>query len=307
MIGVRAGVLAMVALLAGATLTTAAGFVPTAARIPESPPAAGYTDVTLTATLDVTSGETVQNTRFHWAGPSDVPMIRLAGASFAHLDHLAFEVLGGRHATAAVELVSSPGGGPLGDDLVDLRIGSPGERAGLDYGIRWTGQLNGDSNTFTNIAVFGADTAGVSVNNPQATGNSLRSLYVFDSPIGLQTVAGGTITCDNCGFIGSTDVDLELTGGAGLIVTGVYSEGSHSFARVGAGPGAGGLSVAGGYWQHGPKASGATITGVRMCCYRSWVRLTDFMVTPLTLAPAGTVVGVPAGKLFLTDVAGIAG
>lgn len=272
-----------------------------------APPAAGYTDSVLTATLEVATGTVVRDTRFVWAGPPGVPMLRLTGTFFAQLDHLAFEVPAGRHATAAVELVNGAGGGPLGNSLANLQIGSPARSSNLDYGILWTGQVNGDSNTLTNVAVFGAGTAGVSVNNPQATGNSLRGLFVFDSPVGLQTAAGGSIICDNCGFIGSTDVDVELTGGAGLLMTGLYSEGSRSFARITGGPGGGGLSVTGGYWQHGPKAIGPTITGLQMCCYRSWLRLTDFMVTPVGPAPTGSVVGVPGGQQFVSNVAGIAG
>lgn len=263
--------------------------------------------VQLTATLEVPSGSTIRDTRFVWAGPPDAPMLRLTGSAFTSLEGLVFEVPDGRHATSAVELVNGSGGGPLGNSLSNLQIGAAGRAANLDYGIRWIDTVNGDSNTLTNVTIFGVAAAGVSVANPQATGNSIRSLYVFNSPVGLQSGAGGTVTCVNCGFIASTDVDVELTGGAGLIITGVYSEGSRSFARIGAGPAAGGLTVVGGYWQKGPKAVGPTFTGVNMCCYRSWLRLEDFMVTPLDPGPHGSLEAIPPEKRFFSNVAGVAG
>lgn len=263
------------------------------------------TTVQLIATLEVGDGAVLRDRDFVWAGPSDAPMLRLTGASFASLENLAFVVPAGHHATAAVELVNGPAGGPLGTRISNVRIGNPGADANLDYGLRWLGTVNGDSNTVTDVVVFAAAKAGVAIDNPQATGNSFRSLYVFHSPVGLHSSAGGTVSCDNCGFIGSSDVDVDLSGGAGLVLMGLYSEGSKSFARVGAGPGAAGLTVVGGYWQHGPAASGPTITGLNMCCYRSWLRLQDLTITPLDPGPHGTVSGVPADKRFLSNVAGL--
>lgn len=262
--------------------------------------------VTLTATLEVTDGAVLRDTHYVWAGPESDPMLRVTGALSAALENLTFEVAEGHHATAAVELAGGAAGGPLGNTLTNLRVGSIGEPARMDYGLQWVGITNGDSNVVTDVVVYNVGKAGVAVANPQATGNTIRGLFVFHSPIGLQSAAGGTITCDTCGFIGSTDVDVALDNGAGLVLTGVYSEGARSFARIVAGPGGGGLSVTGGYWQHGPAAAGATFTGQNMCCARSWLRLTDFMVTPLPGGPHGTVTGVPADKLFLTNVAGVA-
>jgi hypothetical protein len=303
----RIGLL-LIGALAVAGLTATAGW--SAQSTPETPVATVTEDaatqtVTLTTTLDVATGAVLRDTDFVWAGPSDAPMLRLSGAGFASLENIGFDVPDGRHATAAVELANG-GGGPFGNSLANLRIGNAGHAANLDYGIHWVSGVNGDSNTLTNIAIFGVAKAGVAISNPQATGNTFRGLYVFQSPIGLQTAAGGAVVCANCGFIGSSDVDVELVGGAGLIITGVYSEGSRSFARIVAGAGAGGLSVSGGYWQKGPAAVGATFTGQNMCCYRSWLRLTDFMVTPLDPGPHGSVSGIPADKLFFSNVAGVA-
>ncbi len=260
--------------------------------------------VHLTETLVVSSGDVIRDTHYVWDGPPSSPMVRLAGAQFTVLDHLVFDVPDGHHATAAVQLANASSGGPLGNQLSNLRIGSFGVPGNLDYGLLWTDSVNGDSNTITNVAVFGAARAGISVSNVQATANTFRGVYVFNAPIGLHSEAGGTIECENCGFIGSTDVDVELTNGAGLILTGMYSEHSRSFARVTGGPGAGGLSVLGGYWQWSTAAVGSTITGQNTCCSRSWLRLTDFMVTPLDGQMHGTISGFTPGIMFLSNAAG---
>ncbi|MGH3870139.1 MAG: hypothetical protein ACRDSR_01270 [Pseudonocardiaceae bacterium] len=206
-----------------------------------------------------------------------------------------------------MQLANAPSGGPFGNQLSNLRIGSPGVPGNLDYGLLWTDSLNGDSNTVTNVAIFGAARAGISVSNPQATSNTFRGVYVFNAPIGLRSAAGGTIECTNCGFIGSTDVDIELTNGAGLILTGIHSEQSRSFARISAGPGGGGLSVQGGYWQWSNAAQGFTVTGQNTCCFRSWLRLTDFMVTPLDGQNHGTINGFDPNIRFFSNVAGFEG
>ncbi|MGH3764948.1 MAG: hypothetical protein ACRDTX_07340 [Pseudonocardiaceae bacterium] len=261
--------------------------------------------VHLTETLVVNSGDTIRDTHYIWDGPPDSPMLKLAGAQFTALDHLVFEVPDGHHATAAVQFANAPSGGPLGNQLSNLKIGSFGVPGNLDYGLLWTDSLNGDSNTITNVAIFGPARAGISLSNVQATANTFRGIYVFKSQIGLHSEAGGTIECENCGFIGSTDVDVELTGGAGLILIGMYSEQSHSFARVSAGPGAGGLSVMGGYWQWSQAAAGSTITGQNTANFRSWLRLTDFMVTPLDGQAHGTISGFAPNITFLSNVAGL--
>ncbi len=260
--------------------------------------------VHLTDTLVVNSGDVIRDTRYIWDGPATSPMLNLAGAQFATLDHLVFEVPQGHHATAAVQLSNTASGGPLADQLSNLKIGSFGVPGNFDYGLLWTDSLNGDSNTVTNVAIFGAARAGISVSNVQATANTFRGVYVFKSPIGLHSEAGGTIECENCGFIGSTDVDVELTKGAGLILIGMYSEQSRSFARVVAGSGAGGLSVQGGYWQWSKAAQGPTITGQNTASFRSWLRLTDFMVTPLDGQPHGTINGFDPSIKFFSNAAG---
>ncbi len=261
--------------------------------------------VHLTETLVVNSGDAIRDTHYIWDGPATSPMLRLSGAQFATLDHLVFEVPDGHHATAAVQLANAPSGGPLANQLSNLKVGSFGVPANLDYGLLWTDSLNGDSNTITNVAIFGAARAGISVSNVQATANTFRGVYVFRSPIGLHSEAGATIECENCGFIGSTDVDIELTNGAGLILIGTYSEQSHSFARVIGGPGGGGLSVLGGYWQWSKAAGGPTITGQNTASFRSWLRLTDFMVTPLDGQPHGTISGFAPNITFLSNAAGL--
>jgi hypothetical protein len=262
--------------------------------------------VRLSHTLEIRSGDVVRDKYFIWAGPPDSPMLRLAGTQAAIIDHVFFEVPSGYHATAAVELTNTPSGGPLGNGLSNLSIGVNGRPGNFDYGLLWTGSLNGDSNTVSNVTVFGAARVGIAFVNPQATGNSMHGVYVFDSPIGISSEAGGTITCDSCGFVGSTDVDIELTRGAGLLVTSLYSMQSRALARIGAGPGAGGLSILGGTWHWSEAADGPTISATQSCCYRTWLRLDDVTVTPLGGPDRGSIVGMPAGSSFLSNVAGIA-
>jgi hypothetical protein len=229
----------------------------------------------------------------------------LSGVQYANLDHLAIEIAPGHRATAVIELDdATPAGGPFNNHLNDITIGTPGTTGQFDYGLRWNGSANGDSNTMTNISVYGAAVASVSLGDPQATTNTFRSLFSFDAPIGLQSTAGASIECENCGFTRSTDVDIELTHGGGLILTGVRSQGSHSFARVVAGEGGEGLSVFGGRWEWGPNAAGPTITG-QNSGYRMFLRLTDFMVTPLDGTNHGTITGFAPYELFISNTVGI--
>lgn len=300
--------LMMVGVLAVAVVVIfAVGLLTPTTSPPSSSVRSSMEIVRLTETLVVNSGDIIRDKHFVWAGPPTSPMLQMVGTQFASLEHLEFEVPIGNHASAAVELSNTPAGGPLGNSLSDLRMGSSGVSGNFDFGLLWTGFLNGDSNTITNISVFGASRVGISLSNPQATGNTFRGIYVFHTPIGLHSEAGGSIECQNCGFIGSTDVDIELTKGAGLILIGTYSEQSRAFARVAAGPGAGGLTVLGGYWQWSGAANGATITGENECCFRSWLRLTDFTVTPLDAGSArGTIAGFPPANRFFSNIAGIA-
>jgi hypothetical protein len=261
--------------------------------------------VRLSRTLEIHSGDIVRDKYFVWAGPPDAPMLRLAGTQSAVIDHVFFEVPSGYHATAAVELTNTPAGGPLGNGLSNLSIGVNGRPGNFDYGLLWTGSLNGDSNTLSNVTVFGAARVGVAFANSQATGNSMHGVYVFNSPIGISSQAGGMIICESCGFVGSTDVDVELTEGAGLLVTSLYSMQSRALARIEAGPGSGGLSILGGTWHWSEAADGPTISATQTCCYRSWLRLEDVTVTPLGGPDRGSIVGMPATKTFLSNVAGI--
>lgn len=292
-----AGIVTVMALGSSACMTSSQ-----ASQSPNGPPRV----VRLTETLVVNSGDVIRDTHYIWEGPATSPMLTLTGAQFTTLDHLVFEVPDGRHATAAVQLANAPSGGPFGNHLSNLKIGRFGVPGNLDYGLLWTDSLNGDSNTITNVTIFGAARTGISLSNVQATANTFRGVYVYRAQIGLHSEAGGTIECENCGFIGSTDVDVELTNGAGLILIGMYSEQSRSFARVTAGPGAGGLSVLGGYWQWSQAAQGPTITGQNTCCYRSWLRLTDFMVTPLDGQAHGTISGFDPNIRFFSNAAGLA-
>lgn len=271
-----------------------------------APAGASLTVVHLTSTLSLSTGDTLSETKYIWEGPSTSPVIQMLGVQYATLDHIAIEVASGYHATAAIQLDDdTPRGGPFNNSLSNITIGTPGVTGRFDYGLRWNGSVNGDSNTMTNISVYGAAVAGVSLNDPQATANTFRSLFTFDSPIGFQSVAGGTVQCETCGFTNSSDVDIELTQGGGLILTGVNSKGSRSFARVVAGAGGAGLTVLGGRWEWGASASGATITGTNSG-YRMYVRLTDFIVTPLDGTTHGSISGFAATEKFLSNTAGIA-
>jgi hypothetical protein len=263
--------------------------------------------VTLTSTLNVNSNESYRDIQYVWNGPSTAPVIKLYGAQFATLDHIQITVPTGYHATAGIELANNPTfGGPLGNDLKDIKIGTFNVPANVDYGILWSGTVNGEANSITNAKIYGAGTAAVFLDDPQATGNTFRGLSTSDTPIGIKTRAGGSnVTCDNCMFLHSTDVDVELLEGSGLFLLGPYSQLSRRFARVNDGGGGGGLSVTGGMWAwNASYASGPTIEGLNPCC-RLWVRLTDFMVTPLDGTNHGTFSGFTAAQKFLSNTAGI--
>lgn len=271
------------------------------------PAAAALQVVTLTSTLNVSSNDVYRDIHFVWNGPSTAPVVKFYGAQFATLDHVQITVPNGYHATAAIELANNPGfGGPLGNHLEDIRIGTFNVPGNFDYGILWTGDMNGEATTLTNVHIHGAGTAAVYMDNIQATGTTIRGLSVTNAPIGIKTRAGGSnVTCDNCAFLASTDVDVELLQGAGLFLFGPYSQLSRRFARVYDGGGGGGLSVNGGMWAWSSTyASGPTIEGLNPCC-RLWVRLTDFMVTPLDGTNHGSISGFTTAQKFLSNAAGI--
>lgn len=262
--------------------------------------------VRLTSTLDVATGDAIRDTHFIWEGPADTPILRLDGTQFATLEHLVIEVAPGFDAGTAIEMNDHPpNGGPFNNHLRDIRIGKFGEPGRFDYGLRWNGVANGDSNTITNVTVIGAAVASVSLWDTQATTTTLRSVFSFDAPIGLQSRAGGMVQCENCGFTRSTDADVHLLEGGGMLLTGVTSKGSRAFAHITGGSGGNSLSVFGGTWESSSAASGPTITGVNPGGYRMYLRLTDFAVTPLGATPLGSITGYSPTQLFLSNVVGI--
>jgi hypothetical protein len=266
---------------------------------------AGGEVVQLAQTLTVSSNSSIRDKRLIWQGPPDAPMVRLAGVRAVTLENLHFEVPSGRHATAAIEITASAPGQLLGNNISNVTIGHIGVPGNMDYGIRWSSSAPEQSSTIHNVKIFGALRAGILLGGADADGNAFNGVYIFNTAIGIASRGSGSPSCEGCGFIGSTDVDVELTNGAGLRLTNMYSEGSRSFARVMAGRGGGGLNVQGGYWQHGPAAKGPTITGEMTPISRCWLRLSDFNITPLDGTSHGTIVGFPAAARFLMNVGGV--
>lgn len=267
------------------------------------------TIVTLTSTLEVDSDDTYLDTRFVWQGPSTAPVVRLKGASEAKLEHVEITVATGYHATAAIQIEDDGATGSSANDIRDVKIGDFGAAGGFDYGVRWTtAAAASDDNTLTNVTVIGAGTAAVALDEDDATGNTFRSIFTFDTPIGFRSSSESTVPCENCGFFESTDVDVVLLDGAGMLLTGVRSEGSRAFARVTAGPAAGSLTVIGGYWEWGANAVGATITGTQPSGgpYPTSLRLQDFTVLPLGSTLHGSVTGFGVDEKLFSNVAGIA-
>lgn len=190
---------------------------------------------------------------------------------------------------------------PYGNHVTDVKVGIWGVDGNFDYGILWSA---GTNNTVTNVTVHGATLASM-VLESGATQNAFRGFYSFFTPIGIRSRAAGGTVCRNCGFIGSTDVDMELLDGAGLVVSTMYSEQSKSMARVTAGPGGSGLTVTGGYWMWTHAAVGSTtIVGTNAGGHRTWLRLTDFMFTPLNGLNHGTLRGFAPSERFIDNTLG---
>lgn len=272
---------------------------------------ASPTVVHLTAPLLVQTGDSIRDVHYIWDGPSDQPIVVFRGAQFATMENVVIEVASGHHATTAIQLDDNPpNGGPFNNELRNIRIGNPGAAGGFDYGMRWNGSTNGDSNTMTNITVHGAGVASVYLENPQATVNTFRSIFSYDAPVGLWAGTGGTIQCENCVFSRSTDVDVKLFAGSRLLLTAVRSTGSRSFVHYTAGVAAGGLTVVGGEWQWSSTASGPTIVGTQPSGsqqqYPMSLRLQDFRVTPLAGGPYGSITGFTPNDVYLSNVRGIA-
>lgn len=262
--------------------------------------------VTLTSTLVVGDGDTVRDTHFVWQGPSDAPVILLSGTHGAKLKHLFIEVPDGFHGKAAIEFADGPVGGPFGNDVSDVRVGNYFLASKLSYGLLWSGSADGGGNTITNVSIETAEVAAFAIENPASASNSFRGVYSILSPIGFESRAAGDTVCTNCGFIASTTVDVNLLDGAGLRIIGMYSEDGHAFASLTAGPAGGGLSVTGGYWMWNPHAlATASITGTNTGGYRTFVRLTDFMVTPLDSTCHGSIRGFAPEQLFIDNSWGI--
>lgn len=265
-----------------------------------SPASAGtMATVVLSSTINVSDGDSLRDTLYIWTGPSNVPVIKLNGTRHATLEHLYITMGSGYSATAAIEVTGSA----TNNHLADLHVGVFGLPANVGYGIR----INGPAqfNSITNAYIIGVSNAAVSIDNTSAVGNSLRGLYTYDVPIAYRSQSAGTTTCTMCGFLKTTDVDVELLNGSGFLIRGLYSELARKFARVYDGGLAGGLSVEGGYWQWDSSyAVGATIESHNQCC-RTFLRLTDFMVTPLDGTNHGSTSGFTTAQKLFSNVAGL--
>jgi len=271
--------------------------------------------IELTATLRLsTDGVQLrgQDTTFVWNGPSGQPMLVVNGALFTSISNVSF-VAGSGRPLAGVEFRNAPGGPvghpTFGNRMTQVRIGVRGSQT-LDYGILFTGDVNGDSNAFENIQVSGASKAGVALQNPQAVANDFDGLWVFDSGIGFQARGLDSTSKEygplkligrNWGFGNSSVVDIDVGPNAGVDVTGFYSEGARAFVKSSGG----GVTVRHGYWQRGPNAAPldqGTMVNENTGGYFSWLRLEDFNFTQ---SPGERIVGWPANQLFLSNVLGL--
>ena len=273
--------------------------------------------ITLTTTLTLTTNGTKlrgQDTKFVWNGPAGQPMLVLNGAMFNEISGVSF-VAGSSRPSAAIEFRNAPKGRvgfpTFGNRLSRIRIGVRGSTT-MDYGIVFTGDVNGDSNRLENIQVSGARVAGVGMLNPQAVANEFDGLWVFDSAIGFQARAKDSagnsygpfkLQGRNWGFGNISVADIDVGPNAGVDVTGFYSEGGRRMVNSSGG----GVTVRHGYWQRGPSAAPlaeGTLVNNNTGGYRSWIRLEDFDFT--NGSGAERIVGWPSAQQILSNVAGLA-
>lgn len=289
---------------ARALLTAIALLAATAFTLRPHAASAVQPTVVLTSTLQVASGDAVRYKHFVWNGPSNEPVIQLKGSKFAVLEHVVVTVPDGWHASAAIQFDADPTlGEPFGNHVRDVKLGAFFAPGRYGYGIRINA---GTSNTFTNITSHGAEVANVSIADTDATGNSFRGQYMIVAPVNFESKAKGTTVCQNCGFIRGDTRDVHLTDGAGLFLSGMYSEQSRSFAHVEAGAAGGGLTVLGGYWMWTHGAPGATtLVGSNPGGHRTWLRITDFLLTPIDSLNHGSVRGFASHEKYYSNVWGL--
>lgn len=271
--------------------------------------------IPLTSTLRLTTNGTRimgDDTTFVWNGPPGQPMIVFNGAMFNEITGVNL-VAGSSRPSTGIEFRNAPigraGHPTFGNRLNRIRIGVRGNTT-MDYGVTFTGDVNGDSNSLENIQISGAGVAGVAMLNPQAVANDFDGLWVFDSPIGFQARAKDSagnaygpykLQGRNWGFGNISVADIDVGPNAAVDVTGFYSEGGRRMVNSSGG----GVSVRHGYWQRGanaaPLAEG-TLRNNNTGGYRSWIRLEDF---DFTNGGSERIVGWPASQQILSNVAGI--
>jgi hypothetical protein len=273
-------------------------------------PVGALTEVHLTQTRVVTDDQVLRDTHFVWDGPAGQPMIKLFGSHHAKLENLILAA-GTARPSAVIQLHNDNNRqGTFQNSISDVRIGTNVgyNNRTMDYGILITGNVtgpssvNGDSNLFENISIFGMAKAGVWLNGTQYVGNHFSNLFLFHNPVGFHS-EGMYVIGENWGFSTSSVTDIELVTGAGLNLRGYYSEASKRMAVYTPGPSGGTLAVSSGYWQRGPNAVSIAEgfiydTGNKCGCAEA-IRPEDFFATQ---SPGEKIVGIPVDKKFLSNV-----
>lgn len=92
-----------------------------------------------------------------------------------------------------------------------------------DVGVLVSGTINGDSNVFEDVTIYGTNNYGVDVQNPNFSDTTWRGLFVYFSPVGFR-INSATNSIHEAFFAHNTDCAFLLKGSAGLFVNGFGSE-----------------------------------------------------------------------------------
>jgi hypothetical protein len=188
-----------------------------------------------------------------WNGSAGIAMIKFLQTWNAGLDNIRIVGNSAARPSAAVEFADAATDSFVYNTMNRVFIGplsgyDTDQANQFENGIVASGNINGDSNTFTHVSIVNCANVGFDIQNPNFTGTNCDGLFINYCAIGLK-IRLATISGSNWFFGGHTDTCFRLLDGCKVMATSFMSEQCARIATFDPGYGSGKLWLPGGAFQ----------------------------------------------------------
>lgn len=205
----------------------------------------GYTisDTILISSLGITlkgdgwgnSTHPTSGTWIKWNGAAGKPMVKLLQTFNAGLDNIRLIGNSAAKPSCGIEFADQATDSFYANYLNRVWIGNlygydSDNAVQFQNGIICSGTINGDSNTFSHVRIFGCSNIGFDIQNPNFACTGCHGLFITFCAIGLKI--NGSIYGVNWFFGNHSDTCFRLLSGSRVYVTGFESESSARLATL---------------------------------------------------------------------------